>query len=309
MPILMMKKAVLAKIETTYGVDPTPTGAANAILAKSLSISPYEAEMQERELALPYFGNLGQIPASAKVAVEMEVEMAGSGAAGTAPAWGPLLRACGCSETVNVGVDVTYALISSAFESVTLYFHLDGKLHKITGCRGTVSMELGNEGIPMFKFSFTGIYNAPTDTALPTLTLTSWQKPLPVNKVNTTFSLHSYAAILASLNIDIGNEVVHKAYVNTTEDVRITNRKVAGSVSLEDVLFATKNWFTTVAGATTGAMTLTHGTTAGNRVQLDAPAVQVAAPKYEDADGVTMLGMDLVFQTSSANNQLTLKAL
>ncbi len=309
MAILMMKKAVLAKIETVYGTDPVPTGAANAILAKSLSLSPYEAEMQERELALPYFGNLGQVPASAKVMVEMEVEAAGSGAAGTAPAWGPLLRACGLSETINATVDVTYALVSAAFDSVTLYFHQDGLLHKVTGCRGTASLELSNEGIPMFKFSFTGIYNAPSDTALPTLTLTAWQKPLPVNKVNTTFSLHGYAAILASLNVDLGNEVVHKAYVNTTEDVRITNRKLAGSCSLEHVLLATKNWFTTVGGATTGALALVHGTAAGNKIQIDAPAVQVAAPKYEDADGITMLGLDLVFQSTAANNQLTLKAL
>lgn len=307
--MFFLKKAILAKIESVYGTDPTPVGTTDAVLAKGLSVTPFEAEMQEREVVLPYFGNIGQVPGTAKVSVEFEVELAGSGTAGNAPAWGALMRACGFSQTLSPGVDATYALVSAAFESVTLYFYLDGVLHKITGCRGNVSFELSNEAIPMAKFSFTGIYNAPTDTALPTLTLTAWQKPLPVNKVNTTFSLHSYAAILASLSIDLGNEVVHKAYVNTTEEVRITNRKVAGSLSIEAALLATKNWFTTVAAGTTGALSLVHGTTGGNKIQFDAPAVQVAAPKYDDADGIAMMGMDLVFQSSAANNQLTLKAL
>jgi hypothetical protein len=307
--MLFFKKAVLAKIETVYGTDPVPTGAANAVLAKVLSIDPYVADMQERNVVLPYFGSLGAIPAATKVTVGLEVELAGSGAAGTAPPWGALLRACGLSETVSAGVDVTYALVSATFESVTLYFSIDGVQHKVTGCRGNVSFEFTNEGIPMAKYSFTGIFNAPTDTALPTLTLTAWQKPLPVNKVNTTFSLHSYAAIMASLSFDLGNEVLHKAYVNTTEDVRITNRKVAGSVSVEAALLATKNWYTTVAAATTGALAMVHGTTAGNKIQIDAPAVQPANPKYDDADGIAMMGMDLIFQSTAANNQLTIKAL
>jgi hypothetical protein len=307
--MLFFKKAVLAKNESAYGTDPTPTGAANAVLAKTLSISPYEADMQARDLVLPYFGNMGEIPASAKVSVEMEVELAGAGAAGTAPPWGALMRACAMSETVSAGVDVTYALVSGGMESVTLYFYVDGTLHKLTGVRGNVSCEFSNEGLPMMKFTFMGIYNAPTDTALPTLTLTAWQKPLPVNKVNTTFSLHGYAAIMSSLSFDLGNEVMHKAYVNTTEDVRITNRKVAGSASFEAVPLATKNWFTAVAAGTTGALAMVHGTAAGNKIQIDAPAVQVANPKYDDADGIVMTGLDLIFQSTAANNQLTIKVL
>ena len=44
-----------------------------------------------------------------RVEVTFEVEMAGSGTAGTAPAFGPLLKACGNSETIVTDTSVTYA--------------------------------------------------------------------------------------------------------------------------------------------------------------------------------------------------------
>jgi hypothetical protein len=41
MPLLTRKRLIVAKIESTYGTDPTPTGA-NAILVRNLEITPLE---------------------------------------------------------------------------------------------------------------------------------------------------------------------------------------------------------------------------------------------------------------------------
>ena len=63
------------------------------------------------------------------------MELAGSGTAGTAPRYGALLQACGLSETIVASTSVTYAPVSSAFSSATIYFNNDGIRHILTGCR------------------------------------------------------------------------------------------------------------------------------------------------------------------------------
>ncbi|MCR4300183.1 MAG: hypothetical protein NUV51_01090 [Sulfuricaulis sp.] len=306
------KKAILAKIESVYGTDSVPTGAANAILARNLSIVPLNAELHKREVVLPVFGDLGAIPGSAHVTVEFEVELAGGGAAGTAPPWGPLVRACARAETISAGVDALYAPVAGAFEAVSIYFHLDGLRHRLTGCRGKLALSLNHDAIPVLKFSMVAIYNAPTDTALPTLTLTAWQKPLPVNKVNTpTFTLHTYAAVLSSLEIDDGTVVNFKDYVNAAEEVRVGGRPgVTGTAKVEAKLLATKDWFALARAGTMGALNLIHGTAAGNKVQIEAAQVQIGNPTYEDADGVAMLNLPLMFNiTPAGNNEYTIRVL
>lgn len=303
-------RAILAKIETVYGTDPTPTGAANAMYCYDPSITPMELVKAERAPARPYFGADSSIVGGTPVKVEFSCDLAGSGAAGTAPALGPLLRACGLSETVNASVDVTYQPISSAFESITLYVNMHGVNHKITGARGTVSFDFSNGAIPKAKFSFTGIYNAPTDVALPVLTLTSWQKALVMNRVNTTpFTFHGISAVVSKFSLDIGASISWKDWVNNAEEVRYTDRKLSGSITLQADTIATKDWFATARAATLAALALTHGTVAGNKVKVDAANVQLFDPKYEDDDGILMHSMSLGFVPNAGNDEFTLKFL
>ncbi len=311
MTMLTRKRTLLAKIETAYGTDPTPTGAANAVQIRNLNISPQETETEKRNLVRPFLGNSEEIPVAIHVVVDFEVELAGAGAAGTAPAYGPLLRACAFAETISAGVSVIYAPVSAAFESVTLYFNVDGVLHKLTGARGTVSFDLSAKKIPVMKFKFTGLYSPVADAAAPALTLTAWKKPVPVNGVNTTgLTLHGYAGIILSqLTLDMANNVAFESLVGV-EEVNITDRAPAGSIAMRAVSVATKDWWTAIKDATTGALSVTHGTVAGNKVKFDAPAVQLTKPQYQDMNGNQMLqaGMVLV-PGASGNDELTITIL
>lgn len=303
MSLLSRKRTILAKIETVYGTDPVPTGAANAILVRNLTITPQETETASRDLVRTYLGNSEQLPVAIHGMLEFEIEMAGAGAAGTAPAYGPLLRACAFAETINAGVSVVYAPVSATFESVTLYFNVDGVLHKMTGARGTVSLDIIAKAIPVFKFKFTGLYVAVIDAAAPTVTLTAWQKPVPVNGVNTTgLTLHAYAGgVLSQLSIDMANSVIFRSLVGA-ESVLITDRKPAGNITMEATTVAAKDWWTTVKNATTGALSITQGTVAGNKVKIDAPAVQIIKPTYQDMDGVQMLQAGLILVPGTSGN-------
>lgn len=309
MALFFLKKTLLAKIETTYGTDSLPTGTANAIYAKNVTITPMEANVLEREHVRGYFGAFEQVQTTAQVKIEFECDIAGASAVDTPPPWGALVRACGLAETIVATSNVSYKPVSSGFEAVTIYFNLDGVNHSMTGCRGNVSLGFNKEEIPTFKFSFTGKFVAPTDTALPAQTLTAWQRPLPVNRVNTTFSLHSYAAIASSISLDLGNTVVFDDPINATEQVRITGRKVTGNVSLEATTLAAKNWFTTAAARTTGTISMVHGTAVANRVEITAPVVHTGVPSYSDSNGIVMLGMDLALRpTSDGNDEIVIKS-
>jgi hypothetical protein len=99
------KLLILAKIEATYGTDVLPAGA-DAILVTNASLKPLEAEVIDRDFVRSYLGASGKIMAGDYAKLEFSVELAGAGAAGTAPKWGRLARACAMSETITAGVDV-----------------------------------------------------------------------------------------------------------------------------------------------------------------------------------------------------------
>jgi hypothetical protein len=57
MALRTSQRLLLAKEESSYNTDPTPTGAANAVLVRSLEISPFQSDVVERELVRGYMGN------------------------------------------------------------------------------------------------------------------------------------------------------------------------------------------------------------------------------------------------------------
>jgi len=302
MPLLSRKRTILAKTEVTYGTDPTPTGVANAILVRNLSITPLNAELVSRDLVRPYLGASEQLLASSYVTVEFEVEMAGSGTAGTAPGYGPLLLACGMAATTSAGVSVTYAPVSSSFGSATIYYNVDGVLHKVTGARGNVEMTIEVGQIPVFKFTFTGLYNAPTDTAAPSVTYTAFQTPQAANSDNTSaFSLYSYSGALQSLNINLNNAITYRTLIGA-EDVLMTDRQASGSAVFEAPTVAQKDYWSLALGGTLGTLDITHGTTAGNRVQITSTRAKITNPTYQDSNGIHMLQTPFNLVPSTAGN-------
>jgi hypothetical protein len=306
---LAKRRVVLAKIETTYGTDSTPTGAANAILCKNLDVTPLDAEIVSRDVIRSYLGASDQIIAAYSVKISFEVELQGSGAAGTAPAYGPLLRACAMSETLVASTTATYKPISSAMESCTIWCQpgdnvsATSPMHKIVGCRGTVSFSLNAKQIPVAKFSMTGLYVAVTDITNLVGTYTGFKTPAAVSKANTpTFTFLGHTAIMSEFSLDLGNEVTYRNLVNS-ESVIITDRKAGGSVTFDSPLIATKNFFSEALGATLGNMSLIHGATAGYIVEFAATAtVDIINPSYAEADGIVMMVAPFVLVPTTAGN-------
>jgi hypothetical protein len=303
MPLLTRKRLILLETESTYGTDPTPTGA-DAVLVRDLNITPLQSDVVSRDLVRPYLGASEQLLANTRVECTFSVELAGSGTAGTAPRYGKALLACGLSETIVASTSVTYAPVSASFGSCTIYYNIDGVLHKVTGARGTFTLNGAVGEIPTIDFTFTGIYNTPTDTALPSVTYGDQATPVVFKNGNTTgFELLSYAGCLQSVSFDVGNTLVYRELVGCTKEVLLTDRASTGSVTLEAVTMATKNYFTAaLTDGSLGNLIFQHGQTAGNIIDFASTKVDIGDVSYSDQDGIHMLNIPYTCVPSTAGN-------
>lgn len=383
MSFLTRKRALLSKIETTYGVDPVPTGAADAILMSNLTVSPMEMTLTQRQNVKAYMGANPNVLAAIYAKLSFDVEVAGSGTAGTAPAYDELLRACALSATslatavtgtataggtttitlpvsasasdgtyngmtiyltggtgagqnavisnyvgatkvatltnalataadattvISIPVQVVYKPVSNTLESCTFYTSVDGLRQIMVGARGSVSMKASAQGIPMWSFSFTGIYATPTDTAIPAVTLTQFAAPLAINYQNTTgLNIAGYTAgVVSDFSFDLANSVTFRSLPGGAENVVLTDRQPSGSITFEATTIAAKDWWTSMKQVNLGVFSVTHGTVAGNKVKFDAPAMQLTAPSLGDKDGITMLTLKQTFVPLNGNDEITI---
>ncbi len=269
------QKVLLAKIETVYGTDSVPTGAANAVLALDVKLSPMEGQDLSRMIDLPYFGAQRTIPTELYQKLAFKVEMQAAGTLGTVPGWGPLLRACGVAQVVVAVTSVTYNPISQGQESVTIYMHIDGTRFRLQGARGNAKFTVDAQGIPYIEFEFLGLFQVATDVANPSVVLTGFIAPLVASKTNTpTFTVGGVALVTKSFMIDMGNQVERRFLINS-DSIIITDRAESIECRVEAVPLATLNPFALAAAQSTVAVALQHGTVVGARVALNVPIMQM----------------------------------
>lgn len=304
MPRLFRKLAILAKIETVYGTNSVPA-AINAIIGKNVSFTPIEAEEVSRDLLLPYLGNQGVILTGKHARLEFDVELAGTGAAGTAPKYGVLLRACGFAETLDAGVSATYSIVEDTVESDTLFFEVDGVRHIMLGARGNMSMNIAPKAIPSFRFSVTGLLGTITDQALTAVTMAGWTTPVEASSANTTLSLHGWSSVAESLSVDLGNTVTPRFLIGS-ESVIISDRKTTGQAVVEATSLATIDWFARALDRTRGVLALVHGTAAGNIVEVNGPAMEVGKPTQGQTDGILNYTLPLSFCPVAGRDELSI---
>jgi hypothetical protein len=305
----MKATVLLCKTEVTKGLDSVPTPAANAILVRASTPKLLTAQFVERNNLRGYKGNFGKLVAGVHRTMDIEVELAGAGAAGTAPKWGPLLLACGFSETLLAVTSATYALTQDIDSTVTIYCYLDKILFKMTGCIGTPSWNITSGGIPVVKMTFMGEYSPVTDVvARPTgMVFTGFQKPLTVSKLNTPiFTFHGLAAVVKALTFDLANQNAWRDLINSSGAVS-PDRKPAGNVTMELPTVATLDVGERTRLGTPGAMQLVHGTVPGNIVQMDWPVVQITGePSISDDQGVAMVAVAYEAQPNTGNDEFVL---
>ncbi|MHB1059820.1 MAG: phage tail tube protein, partial [Rhodanobacter sp.] len=144
------------KIEAVEGTKEA-LAAANVILASNPKFSPNINMYKRSDKAVA--GDMSPVPSlpgARSASITFEVELCGAAAAGTAPHYSAALRASGAGETIVAVTSVTYKPISDNIPSATVAIYEDGKIKRIWGARGTVSISYRAGEPAIASFSFTG---------------------------------------------------------------------------------------------------------------------------------------------------------
>ena len=304
MPRIIKNTVITARVETTTGLDALPTGAANAVLVSDVSITPLDAQAIDRNLIRGYFGGSEQLVGPASVKVGYTVELAGSGTAATAPAWGQLLLGCAAGEgLLTTPPRVEYSPVSSALKSLTQYYYDDGVVHKLLGTQGncTLSAKVGER--PVLRFEWVGLDGGIAATPNVAPVYTPWKKPVAMTKANvvdiTLGATYAAGALTGGtvynstgLELNFGN-VVNFSPMLGTETVDITDRASTASIELELSAAQEVALMAAVKANTTQSLALTIGTVAGNKVIVFVAAAQLTMPRKSELNGKRLIGFDV----------------
>lgn len=275
-PIKWNSKIILVKAEplNAYGVDAVPTGAANAMLLTNVQLQPMEGQEVSRNLERPYQGAQENIPVGLYSVLTGDFELVGSGSPGVAPAWSPLIRACGVAEVITATTKVEYSPITDNQESVSVRFMIGPNQYILLGARATGVITVNAAGIPVFRVTITGLFTVPAVATRPTVDLTKWQKPQAASKATTpVFTIDGIPFVGRDFSLNLGCDVQARMLFNQ-ERIVIVDRAESIAMTVEAVPFSTYNPVARAGSITADAprvpIEVTHGTIAGKIVNIKA---------------------------------------
>lgn len=299
---------VLAKVETTYGVDPAPTGAANAMRAK-VNLTYLDGDQEALEYDAGRGGSKGSVQRNKRVTGDITCYLSGSGTAGTIPAFGPFLQMAGLKPTVTAGEKVVYTPVSDNYDSTALHVFRGKVKHPMLGARANLELSLGPNALPKFTFNnFIALFVDPTQVgAFQTADFSAFENPLVTDPVSITkMNLFGQEVNMSELMFKMGNTVTFRSVTND-QSVQITNRKPQLEITFEEPLLAVYNWWEQLSQF--GALEYQLGDDVadeGSIVELNVPNVQIISITPSITDGISHLKMVLDIVPTARDNDFEL---
>lgn len=193
----------------------------------------------------------------------------------TPPLIGKLFKACGLVERVIATKGVAYDNIADGdCTTATIWAQVkqggaspSAKIYKFAGCMGNVVAEVTDIGKPLlFSFTFSGKFEAITDTATPIAMGTySTTTPAVLAGTATASIVGATSCVIGGFSVDVGNEITKvpsqipangvSHYFRSTTKPRVT-------VAPFTVLEATRSAIASITGNTEGATVLPCGSSA-----------------------------------------------
>jgi len=307
---LKNRALILAKVESSYGVDASPAAGTDAVLCEPPSLSLVSKKL-ERNNVRSFMGKNAPVNVGEGLKIAFTTELKGSGTAvDDPPEIAALFRACNMTETINPGASVDYEPnsavgIPDGAESITIYYNQDGILHKLLGCRGTFSMSLKAGEYGKINWEFTGIYAGPVDQAI---SAGSYATAMPPVFKAANFSIDSYAAVIESLEITLGNEIAKRPSANAATGILewfIAGRAPTGKIDPEVVALATKDFWNLWETSKQMALSATLGDAASNKCVITAPAVVLDGLGYEEREKLLIYGASFgLHPTASGDDEI-----
>lgn len=292
-------RLLLAKVEAVKGTDIVPTPANDAVRCRSFDIS-VSPEVLDNVAVKQTMGMLPHLIGKEAMQIEIEIALKGSGAAGTAPEFGDLLKACGLAETINAAVSVEYDPTSDVanHESVSIYGYKDGLLWKFIGAVGNVTVTAEMNSIILLNFTIQAPYLAPTAVADPAGAVYDATQPLVGKSADV---INDGAAIkVGSFAVDAGNDV-QEHYVTNDHQFVVSEREPTVTFTKDSV--ATAAEWAALSAATTAALSAAFGATAGNICTITAVDGRRESIGYDERAERDLLEVAYRLYESSGDDQ------
>jgi hypothetical protein len=286
-----------AKIETTYGTDPVPTAASNAVrlsdrLFSGLIPSAEWPNLRDDAATGTYIPLAAAAAHGQKAKLVLQWEIKGLGSAYTSSTFtdaDPLIQACGWAGTFGAS-QWTYApVVTTARPSCTVYGWGNGNQYKVSGCRGNFEAMILAGRICQMRFTLEGILTAlPLAASVPATTYTAVVPPAAVSQ---TCTIGPWTPDYDQIVIRTGNDVQWLYSGNATDglqsyDFGLSRPEI--EVTARAISQATYDPFTDWTVPTSRAFTCTLGSVANNKMVFSDTGIWIPSePTHQNQKNFT----------------------
>jgi hypothetical protein len=305
------RKVILVKVETTPGTDAVPVASSDAFQAIDFKWgSAGKATTDQFDYAAPHYGARDVFNVSMQRDCMFDIPVVGGGTPlGTnyGAAMLALYRAGGHAAVVNASTSVVYTPVSTGEETASLYAYEDGLFRKMLFSRGSMKWAFAENKVPRCSVAMMGLYSTPTDSAMVTPTFATLQKPVGFGRANTVVTLGSLSLKCMSVDVDGGRMNAYRR-LSGVEDIVPTDLKPTASLKFEMPTVAQKAIYTELEATTEQALSIVHGTVAGNVFTLAGPRTQISDITEEKERGriFVTVKLELVPNSSGVPYSITL---
>lgn len=275
--------AVQAK-NSQDGTFATITG--SDVIDKVYNATPTITQEQfDRNPVSPYNGPVGSVPGSKSASVTFDVEVRGSGTAGTAPNIGTLLKGHGLVETVSAATSVTYepaddptGYTSGGPNTIDTEYIEDGNAVEILdGAVTALSITGSSNEIAVANMTIQGAYEGESGGNSFYSYTPSTIVPPPFKGITATFN---GVALDCPTNFTFdtgatGQLIECATQTDGYKGAEVTQHIATMQIDFRAQAFGTFNPFTQLYAGTQAAFVLTWGTTAGNIITIRSDNAQV----------------------------------
>ncbi len=302
--MLLKKQRVLAiATETTIGTAPSLSASNAALNAYDVMIQPnIDSEQRPRQGS---FGGLKSIPGLRIGTATFRTEVYGDGAGGV-PLWASvLLPACGWVDSANTFSPTTEAPGSNV-KTITIASYQAGRRKMLTGAMGTFTMTFPSGKPAFIEWTFTGIWNTPTDTAILSPT---YPTVIPPRFASSTFTVGgSNPGCIEQITIDAGNNVIARPCPTTASGIEsglVTDRNVVGQMNPESKLVAGDDVYGDFLSSAESVLSIVLADSA-DTITFAAPKLQYNVPQEGDREGTEIDDIPFQLNPSSGDDELTI---
>lgn len=242
---------------------------------------------------------LSQVPGARKGKFTFKTELFGNGSSAAVPTWAStLLPSAGFSAS---GAVMTPLTGNASFPTLTLGHFVAGQCYQLAGAALGLTIK-GKSGEPlMCEWTAEGVWQPPTDVALPTPT---YPTVVPPRFAGATFTVGGTSFKISEFELSFNiKQYVRQDPTNVAGFIAscVVDRDPVIKIDPETLAVATQDWFGGHLAGTTYAFSLAIGSTVGNTMTIAAPVAQLMnAPGLKDRGGIQATALEFQCNRNSA---------